>query len=622
MAKIIFLAPDNSILEKAKAALNNKHDDIPVLKGLLSEGVVIASALFDSGTEIIITRGGTAAAIRNAGIPLTIVEVTITGFDMIRCVEKAKQHGKVIGVVTFPSMIVGIECLRSIFDVELRLYPITDEAEAELQVSRAIQDGVNVVIGGSITIKSAEKLNCPSVLIESGTEGILQAAEEAKRIVHAQALEKEKAGLFRAVLDYAYEGIISVDSKGYITFFNPIAEQISHLTPSEAVGKPISQIWPKMDLSNVLHSGEDDLGQILTINCVDVLCNKVAIKVNNSVVGAVITFQDVTQIQKMEAKVRSNIYATGHIADLTFSDIVGNSEIIKKTVAVAKDYAITNSSILVIGETGCGKEVFSQAIHNYSRRRQGPFVAINCAALPTHILESELFGYVGGAFTGATPKGKVGLIELAHGGTIFLDEIAEMDYITQGKLLRLLQERKVMRLGSDRVIPVDIRVIAATNKDLSSMVKENKFRSDLYYRLNVLQLRIPPLRERKEDIPLLAQLFISNHDDNFRRPIKLAPSAIAVLTQYDWPGNIRELKNIIERVSAIHKQEVVDASSIEPLLEDTQAPHTHSTDQIPTEPDEIRKALSMAKGKYVEAARLLGIDRTTLWRKMKRLGLK
>lgn len=621
MALISFLAPDDSLLEKAKAALINNHNDIPVYKGLLSEGVVVASSLLDQGTEIIITRGGTASAIRSAGIPVTVVEVPITGFDILRCVEQARQHGKVIGVVTFPSMIVGIECLSAILDVELRLYPIKDESEADHQVRTAIQDGVHVVIGGSITVKSANTLNCPSQLIESGTEGILQAAKEAKRIVYARALEKEKTSLFQAVLDYAYEGIISVDNKEFITVFNPIAERISNITSSDAVGKQISQICPNMELAKVLDSGEDDLGQILSINGIDVLCNKIAIKVNDSVVGAVITFQDVKHIQKMEEKVRSNIYASGHVADLTFDDIVGNSDSIKQTIAVAKDYALTSSSILVIGETGCGKEVFSQAVHNYSRRRQGPFVAINCAALPTHILESELFGYVGGAFTGANQKGRPGLIELAHGGTLFLDEIAEMDYITQGKLLRVLQERKVMRLGSDRVIPVDIRIIAATNKNLKALVNETKFRADLYYRLNVLQLKVPSLRERKEDISALAHLFLTNPEDTFRRRLKFSPAALTALTQYDWPGNIRELKNIIERITAIHKQELIDASSIHFHLDDTKLPY-QSPKHRPSEIDEINEALVLAKGKYVEAARILGIDRTTLWRKIKRLGIK
>ncbi|WP_425058266.1 Anaerobic nitric oxide reductase transcription regulator NorR [Sporomusa carbonis] len=623
MSLITFLAPDNSMLDKAHASFKTHHRDITVVKGLLSEGVIIASSLVATGTEIIITRGGTASAIRNAGIPVTIVEVPITGFDIIRCVERAKRHGRRIGAVSFPAMLQGIDCLSSILGVDIHLYPINEESEAETQVVRAFQDGVDVVIGGFITGKAAQQHNYPFELIDSGAEGILQAALEAKRIAYARNLEKTKTSLFRAVLDYAYGGIIAVDNQYCVTVFNPIAEQITGINNAQAVGKKIAQIWPELNLEKVISLGEDDLGQILTINGVDVLCNKVPIRVNSNIVGAVVTFQDVTQIQQMEARVRRSIYASGHVANFCFNDIIGTSEAIRQPIEIAKKFSITESSILITGETGSGKEVFAQSIHNYSQRRQGPFVAINCAALPSQILESELFGYVGGAFTGANHKGKPGLFEVAHGGTIFLDEIAEMDYITQGKLLRVLQEKKVMRLGSDRIIPVDVRVIAATNKNLKSLVNENKFRSDLYYRLNVLQLKIPPLRDRKEDIKQLAHFFLSEPSGITRHSIKLSPSAIEALSQYPWPGNIRELKNIIERIVAVYKHEIIDAAMINLMLEDENQQYNaiHNSTK-PNELEEINNALALAKGKYVEAAKILGINRSTLWRKMKRLGLK
>ena len=342
---------------------------------------------------------------------------------------------------------------------------------------------------------------------------------------------------------------------------------------------------------------------------------------NNKTAGAVVTFQDVTQIQQMEARVRRRIHASGHVAGFSFDNIVGNSAILKQTVGIAKEFSITPSSILILGESGTGKEIFAQSIHNFSERRQGPFVAINCAALPGQILESELFGYVGGAFTGANPKGKLGLFEIAHGGTLFLDEISEMEYTIQGKLLRVLQEKKVMRLGSDSVIPVDVRVIAASNKNLKSLVNENTFRADLYYRLNVLQLRIPPLRERKEDIKLLAEYFLKEHAGIMKRHLKLAPSAIQALTLYTWPGNIRELQNIIERVIAVYKRETIDASVINLMLED-QLEGKFLSFVIPNELEEISRALTLTNGKYAEAAKMLGISRSTLWRKLKRLGLK
>lgn len=621
MSLIVFLAPDQVMLERARKIFKTEHRDIHIEKGLLSQGVKVAAALAAQGAEIIISRGGTAAAIKKAGVEAVVVEIPITGFDIIRTVEKAKLHGRCIAAVSFPYITQGIDFLGPILGVDIRVYPIYAEDEAEAQVLQAIQDGTQVVIGGFITGKAAEKYNHPFELIDSGAEGILQAAQEAKRIALARSLEKTKTGQFRAVLNYAYEGIISVDSEGRITFFNPIAERITGIDGSRAVHANISRLWPELNLANVLQTGKDDLGHILKINEVDVLCNKVAIIVDNKTVGAVVTFQDVTQIQQMEARVRHRIYAAGHVANFQFDDIIGASKALRQTIEMAKEFAVTRSSIVILGETGSGKEVFAQSIHNYSERRQGPFVAINCAALPSQILESELFGYVSGAFTGANPKGKAGLFEIAHGGTIFLDEIGEIEYVTQGKLLRVLQEKKVMRLGSDSVLPIDVRVVAASNKNLWTLVNQNKFRSDLYYRLNVLQLNIPPLRDRKEDIVLLAEYFLRENAGIIKRHLKLAPSGIQALALYSWPGNIRELRNVMERIIAVHKQEAIDGTIVNLMIGDPANSLNH-TDLVPAELEEIRQALARTKGKYAEAAVLLGISRSTLWRKLKRFGLK
>lgn len=621
MTQITFIAPDDSMLEIARTAFKEPYNDIKLVKGLISEGVQKAESYIANGTEIIITRGATAIAIQRANLPVTLVEVPITGFDIIRSVEKAKAHGKCIGAVAFPSMLQGIENLGKILEVDIRLYPIYAEQEAEPRVLQAFQEGAQVVIGGFITKLAARKHHYPFELMDSGVEGMLQAAQEAKRIAHARNLEKTKTSLFRAVLDYAYEGIISVDRYNRITFFNPIAERITGISAKTSIGKKITTFWPELNLQEVIHTGKDDLGQISNINEVDVVCNKVAILVNQKAVGAVVTFQDISQIQQMEARVRQQIYASGHIASFYFKDIEATSIEIKQTLAIAKKFSLTNSNILLLGETGTGKEVFAQSIHHYSNCRQGPFVAINCAALPAQILESELFGYAGGAFTGANPKGKPGLFELAHGGTIFLDEIAEMDILIQSKLLRVLQERKVMRLGSDKIIPIQVRVIAATNKNLMNLVQENKFRADLYYRLNVLQLKIPPLRERKKDIPLLADYFLKEYSGIMKSRLKLAPSAITALAQYSWPGNIRELKNVIERVIAVHTHEVIDAAIIHLMLERPSVSLAASP-IIPDELAEIQKALLATKGKYTQAAQLLGISRSTLWRKLKRLQIK
>jgi PAS domain S-box-containing protein len=619
--KIAFLAPDDTMYRTALTVLKPDHSDIIVTTGLLSKGVDIARRLIADGVEVIITRGGTALAIKNAGLEVSVVELAITGFDVIRTVERAKEYGSRVAVVAFQSMVLGIECLGPILGIDLRLYIIDSEFEAEAHVLGAFAAGADVVVGGVITAKTAELHGLPAVLIDSGAEGILQAAEEAKRLSYARQLEKVKASLFKAVLDFAHEGVISIDQEQRITVFNPLAQRITGIDGEKALGRKIGDIWPELKLEQLLATARDDLGHILRISGKRILCNKVPIVVNKQVVGAVANFQDVSKIQQMEERIRREIYASGHVATFTFDDVLGSTSLILDTIRIAKEFAAAQSAVLILGETGTGKEVFAQSIHNYSQRANGPFVAINCAALPGQILESELFGYVGGAFTGANKEGKPGLFEVAHRGTIFLDEIAEMDYTLQGKLLRVLQEKKVVRLGSDKVIPVDVRIIAATNRQLKQLVADNKFRADLYYRLNVLRLRIPPLRERTGDIAVYARHFLAAYAAAANRRLTLTDTATQLLSRYPWSGNVRELQNTLERIAVVCPAGKVEAAVIAQLLADEQ--DNDLTVLIASnEAEEIKKALTVSRGKYGEAAKILGISRSTLWRKLRSLGLK
>ena len=623
---IVFLAPDEELFATATAALSEAHPDIRIEQGLLSAGVRRSRELAQSGTEIIISRGGTASAIKEAIPDLIVVEVPITGFDILRAVDQARHYGRNIGVVAFPSMVIGIECLPAILDVELRHYLIQSEFEAESRVLQAFREGADVVVGGVITSKEGKKHNIPHVLIRSGAEGILQATLEARRIAEARLLEKLKGTLFRTVLDYSYEGVVSVDQNHRIVIFNPVASRITGVTVPDALGKPIGQILPRLNLDRVLHTGQEELGQIISLPGAQILCNKLPIMVNGNSAGAVATFQDTGKIQQWEAAIRKKIYAEGHTASYTFDDIIGSSRAIREAVAMAKEFAVTDSSVLIAGETGTGKEVFAQSIHNASHRAQKPFVAINCAALPAQILESELFGYVGGAFTGANQKGKPGLLEIAHGGTLLLDEISEMDYAIQSKLLRVIQEKKVMRLGSDKVLPIDVRIIAATNRNLKQRIIDHQFRADLYYRLNVLRLRLPPLRDRRGDIELFARTFLTNlAKSSFRSP-EWSPGALEQLCKHDWPGNVRELQNTVERVMAVNRQNCISADLVARMMQDDDSVESStcplSTALLFDNAEEIRQALQKTKGRQAAAAKLLGISRSTLWRRIKSLGLR
>lgn len=620
ISKIVYLAPDEEKLNQIKEALAIIHDDeIDVCQGYMDEGLALVKKMVNYGVEIIIARGGTASLIRNANLGIRVVDVPITGFDLIRAVEKAKDYGRTIAVVAFAQMVRDIDVIASFADISLRQYLLSQAKEAEPFVKQAFVEGADVVLGGFVTAKAAQKYNYPFVPITTSRETIIQTVATAKNLLAAIQQEKARTGFIHTVLDSAYEGIISVDQDLRFTSFNPVAQRLCKVPGKRLIGQPISSVWPELKLDTVVKTGKAQLEQLVRINNVQIICNKVPITVNGKVVGAVATLQEISKIQSMEAHIRQEIYARGHIARYNFDDILGKSSQISDTIKIAKNYARTESNVLICGETGSGKEVFAQSIHNASRRSGGPFVAINCAALPGQLLESELFGYVGGAFTGAKREGKPGLFEVAHKGTIFLDEISEIDYRNQGRLLRVLQERSVVRLGSDRVIPVDVRVIAASNKNLEKLIADHKFRDDLYFRLNVLRLRIPPLRERKKDIAVYMESFMAAHCQTGSK-YSISKAALKLLENYSWPGNVRELMNIVERLLAVYEKTAITANMISELLEFKYT----SKEQSPSEDGEIsriRKALTLAGGKYSAAAKTLGISRTTLWRKLRKYNL-
>lgn len=598
-----------------------EHDNIHVEYCQLNDKFnSSATKLAEKGYEIIIARSGTANRIKNSSLNVTIVELPVTAFDIIRAVESAKIYGTNIAVVAYPSMVRGIDCLIPFLGFSFKQYLVdSNDTEIENTIRLAAKNGADVVVGGGLIYQAAQKQNLPAVFIESGKEAILQSLEEALRIKEVLEAEKIKRSLFAAILDYVHDGIITVDCQSKITSINMRAQQVFNVSTEKAVGQKIDALWPGLNLSELIRTRQEEVSTILQVKGLKVICNKIPIVVNSKLNGALVTFQEISKIQQTEAHIRKEIYNKGHVAKKTFADVWGTSSNTLQTVALAKEFATTNSNILIVGETGTGKEVFAQSIHNHSPRRTGPFVAVNCAALPAQLLESELFGYVGGAFTGANKEGKPGLFELAHGGTIFLDEIAEMDYVNQSRLLRVLQERSVMRLGSDRVIAVDTRVISATNKYLKELVQTHKFREDLFFRLNVLKLELPPLRQRQQDIRIMAETFLSTHMSSGRE-MKFDNPAIRILESYSWPGNIRELQNTIERLLAFCQNKVIHAPDIEAVLEkwDVQSVKTSFYDE---QIQEITDALNKAKGVQTVAAKLLGIDRTTLWRKMRRLGI-
>jgi transcriptional regulator with PAS, ATPase and Fis domain len=339
--------------------------------------------------------------------------------------------------------------------------------------------------------------------------------------------------------------------------------------------------------------------------------------------------RSISKLQQAERKIRHELHLKGHVARYSFPDIITGDETFQATINRAKSFSSADSTVLIIGETGTGKEMFAQSIHNEKFGPERPFVAINCATLPEPLLESELFGYAPGAFTGARREGKKGLFELAHGGTLLLDEISELPINLQSRLLRVIEEREVQPIGDDRVLPVEVRIIATTNRDLAKEVKEKRFRGDLFYRLNVLQLNVSPLRERGNDAYMLFRYFVLRANPKGQRRFLFNKEVMGLLSNYPWPGNIRELKNLVERLANLTdhfnrnltettkwiREELKKPDEVEETSFDLKERELNLRE---LEQAWIRKICQSAPLKKTELAKRLGISRTTLWKKTKK----
>ncbi|MCT4621713.1 MAG: sigma 54-interacting transcriptional regulator [Marinisporobacter sp.] len=351
-----------------------------------------------------------------------------------------------------------------------------------------------------------------------------------------------------SLLNVMEDGIIVIDIKGTVYACNKKAQEIIEYK-GEILGRDLSSVVSQVPFKEVLYSSKPIENKLIKIKGQDITITIVPVITIGKITGALVIMNRFEEKEKKQHKLRAQLRGKGHRAKYSFEDIIGESNAIIEIKRVAERMAKSDSSVLITGESGTGKELFAQAIHNDSKRKAYQFVAINCAALPESLLESELFGYEEGAFTGAKKGGKLGLFELAHSGTLFLDEIGEMALNLQARLLRVIQEREVMRIGGDSVIKIDTRIIAATNKNLRELVDQGKFRKDLYYRLNVLPLEIIPLRERKEDIILLCEYMKKKIGVEF----SLSEEAQKAFKNYSWDGNLRELKNYVEYLAHLDK---------------------------------------------------------------------
>jgi PAS domain S-box-containing protein len=474
-----------------------------------------------------------------------------------------------------------------------------------------------------------------------GAVAIFQDITQVEAIATQLEEVKSLKSTLESALESFFENIVIVDKKGYIKMMNRSYGEYLGVDHREVVGKHVTEVIDNTRMHIVAATGKAEIAEIQRIRDKDSVVTRIPIIKDGEVIGAVgkSLFKDPKDLKIMARQINTLQHQLEYYKEelrkvqggkFTFDSIIGKSEKMEWLKTVAMRAAKGNSTVLILGESGTGKELFAHAIHNASGRVHGPMIKINCAAVPENLLESELFGYDDGAFTGARRGGKPGKFELANSGTIFLDEIGDMTLAMQAKLLRVLQEREIERVGGTKPLKVDVRVIAATNRDLEAMIERGEFRQDLYYRLNIISLQIPPLRERRDDIPLLCTTLLKKINNQTPHWVEgVAPEAMDYLMEYAWPGNVRELENILERaVNLMDEEPLIMPEHLPPALkkqhkikESDEAGKHLAGIMGDTEKQAIYRALEAAGGNKSRAAQLLGIHRSGFYQKLKKYGM-
>ncbi|AFM39765.1 PAS domain S-box [Desulfosporosinus acidiphilus SJ4] len=446
--------------------------------------------------------------------------------------------------------------------------------------------------------------------------------------------------LFR-IMDNIHDVVLVIDTDTTIVYANEAYARILGVPVEKVLGRRLDKIEPKSEAIKLMRSGKsfhmgkdylDSLG-------IDVVGSSFLLNDGHGIIGCVSIFKNISEVIELNRELEQTKGVADYLKEqleqweqlpLSFKEYVGQNSNLKETLVLAAKVAKTDSTVLIRGESGVGKEVLARAVHNSSRRKDKPLIKVNCAAINDNLIESELFGYEEGAFTGAKRGGKLGKFELAHSGTIFLDEIGDMSITMQAKLLRVLQEKEFERVGGTKTIKVDIRVIAATNRDLETMIKEGTFRRDLYYRLNIVPLNLAPLRERKDDILALSKTFLERFAREIGHELTLSPQVVRFFQEYDWPGNIRELQNVLEHASI-----VCNGTSIEMFHLPSQVLHLND-DQLKVrsksqtvkeivaslEKELILSALATNKNNRTKAMKELGFSRRVFYDKLRRYGIE
>ncbi|MDL2260114.1 sigma 54-interacting transcriptional regulator [Deltaproteobacteria bacterium OttesenSCG-928-K17] len=618
-SELAVIAPYRALAGVAAEEARRLGLEVIIEIGNLEDGARTARRLAEEeGVKIFVSRGGTARWIRDAGLP--VVEIEVGPCDILEAMQGLRKNKKSVGLIAFENVLAGVHRLSGLVEINLEMAAIAHEAEVPVRLD-SFESRVDVVLGDRVVADQAAARGLESRLIQSGPEAVSVALKEAveRLALWRQTTEQHHRHLeilsqFKTVLDAMEDPVLILDREGRARNQNPAALAA---WGKEKIDWPANETFRK-----VISLGRPRGDQVTTLGGRRFLLDfrPIASERDDGAPLVVVMGRSAEKVENSERRLRKAVYLKGHVARFHFGDIITEDQAFKRLLEKSAEYALADSAILIQGESGTGKEMLAQSIHQLKFGGKAPFVALNCASFPASLLESELFGYAPGAFTGALKEGKKGFFELAHGGTLFLDELGEMPLNLQSRLLRVIEEKAVLPLGGDHIIPVNVRLIAATNVDLAEAISQGRFRKDLYFRLGVLMLSMPPLRERGEDALVLLKAMIKEINPGL--DLKPLDDRLlrARLLKHSWPGNAREVKNLVERISITtggFRQRTADLPRllIEELATAPKMPPAKS------EPMDELEALRdfLAPPKRSELARSLGISRTTLWRRQKKL---
>lgn len=617
--EIVIFSVSSTITQRIMNVLIERKLEIPVYEFRYSDVLNKANEMIQSGTRIIISRGGTAALLRN-NIPIPVIEIAHDFHGVYRILQEAKNKSQKIAAIGFPQFCRALPHYQSMTNDEFKICQVYNHLDIENVIKNLSENGYHMVIGGLTVAEMAKKYNLNVIEGDADNNSIEQAINEAHGLLKYINRENLKLVMSHAALNQSREGIMCVDQLGEIININAIGMTLFQCQVGDKIFK--KEAFKDIYASMINESNIKE--QTIEINGT-LVCISVRHFSNRQNTYAIITglSQESTLWQQTNSK-KSKL--RGYATSYSFDNIITQSPIMHQVIQKARLCAQHDLPVHLLGDTGTGKELFAQSIHHVSARSHGPFIAINCAAIPESLLESELFGYAEGAFTNARKGGKPGVFEMATNGTVFIDEISEAPLSVQVKLLRVLQEKQFSRLGGDSLLSADFRLITASNKDLGQLIASGEFRQDLYYRINILELQLPPLRERPEDIMVLIHHLLQQQNKH----LTFTPDAVNCLQNYDWPGNIRELQAVIYRLIVLLEGDTVDKAVLQQISHLSSPCHqgvSLVTDLavVADESDLLKKqekqliasVIEKTDGDRTKASAILGISPTTLWRKLK-----